>query len=350
MKKNEFLEKLEKGLAPLDGSERRRVLDYYDEMISDRAENGKTEEEAVAELGSPENVVEKILSEITDSDGGNSNGGNSNGKGGNNFEKTERRVGSDGKTKLKVKCEIEKINVAATDGNEIVFTYYESEKLRHDLTDENGEVTLKTRRKEWFFPRRLHLDEDFLSIDVAVPHAFSGDIVLQTATGAIRVEDLLRIGELKAETSAGSIRAENLKAEKAYFGTSTGSVTVNSAEILGDAEIKASMGSVKAENFKAGGRIDINVTTGSLKCDAEARKITLGSSTGSIRFKAKNADEIFVRCAVGSVKGVVCGAESEYSVHSSAATGKSNLAERTGTTGKKLTVTTGIGSINVNFE
>ena len=50
MKKKEFLKKLKKGLAAMGGYERQRVLDYYDEMISDRIETGKTEEEAVAEL------------------------------------------------------------------------------------------------------------------------------------------------------------------------------------------------------------------------------------------------------------------------------------------------------------
>ena len=45
-----------------------------------------------------------------------------------NYEKTEKRVETDGNVKLKVKCEIEKINVTATDGNEIAFTYYEGEK------------------------------------------------------------------------------------------------------------------------------------------------------------------------------------------------------------------------------
>ena len=64
MNKTDFLEKLKKGLAPISGNERQCVLDYSDEMISDRIENGKTEEEAVAELGSPESVVENILAEF----------------------------------------------------------------------------------------------------------------------------------------------------------------------------------------------------------------------------------------------------------------------------------------------
>ncbi len=340
MNKTDFLEKLKKGLAPISGNERQSVLDYYDEMISDRIENGKTEEEAVAELGSPESVVENILAEFAVS-------GEKNMK---KYEKTERKVGIDGKSKLKVKCEIEKINVTATDGNEIAFTYYEGEKLQHDLTDKDGEVVLETRNKTWFFRNRFGLDNDMFTIDVAVPRAFSGDLILEAATGAINVGDLLKVKELRAKVSTGSIRAEKLKAEKAFFEASTGSVTVNGAEILGDAEIKATTGSVKAENVKAGGRLEVNVTTGSLRCDVEAGKLALKATTGDVKFSVKNADEIYVKCAMGSVKGTVSGAESEYDIHSSATMGKSNLSERTGTTGKKLTVITTTGSINVNFE
>lgn len=339
MNKIDFLEKLKKGLAPISGNERQSVLDYYDEMISDRIENGKTEEEAVAELGSPESVVENILAEFAVS-------GEKNMK---KYEKTERKVGIDGKSKLKVKCEIEKINVTATDGNEIAFTYYEGEKLQHDLTDKDGEVVLETRNKTWFF-RRFGLDNDMFTIDVAVPRTFSGDLILEAATGAINVRDLLKVKELRAKVSTGSVRAENLKAEKVFFETSTGSITVSGAEILGDAEIKATTGSVKAENVKAGGRLEVNVTTGSLKCDAEAGKLALKATTGDVKFSVKNADEIYVKCTMGSVKGTVSGAESEYDIHSSATMGKSNLSERTGTTGKKLTVITTTGSINVNFE
>ena len=107
---------------------------------------------------------------------------------------------------------------------------------------------------------------------------------------------------------------------------------------------------MKAENVKAGGRLEVHVTTGSRKCDAEAGKLALRATTGDVKFSVKNADEIYVKCTMGSVKGTVSGAESEYDIHSSTTTGKSNLSERTGTAGKKLTVITTTGSINVNFE
>lgn len=63
MTKKEFLRRLKRGLSPLDRYERQRISDYYAEMIDDRIECGKTEEEAVEEIGSPETIARNTLSE-----------------------------------------------------------------------------------------------------------------------------------------------------------------------------------------------------------------------------------------------------------------------------------------------
>ncbi|MDO4344171.1 MAG: DUF1700 domain-containing protein [Eubacteriales bacterium] len=63
MNKTEFLDRLEKLLKSLDKQERRKFLAYYSEMIDDAMEDGCTEEEAVARIGSPGAAAEEILSE-----------------------------------------------------------------------------------------------------------------------------------------------------------------------------------------------------------------------------------------------------------------------------------------------
>lgn len=64
MTKQEFFEQLEKGLSGLPEEELHERLEFYSEMIDDRIEDGLSEEEAVKELGSPDEVIAKILSEI----------------------------------------------------------------------------------------------------------------------------------------------------------------------------------------------------------------------------------------------------------------------------------------------
>ena len=64
MNKTEFLDELRACLAGLPGEDIARSLDYYTEAIADRVEDGMTEEEATAELGAPNEIAERILSEI----------------------------------------------------------------------------------------------------------------------------------------------------------------------------------------------------------------------------------------------------------------------------------------------
>ena len=61
MNRQEFLDALAAQLASLPDAERERSLAFYMEMIDDRMESGATEEEAVASLGSVNEIAGEIL-------------------------------------------------------------------------------------------------------------------------------------------------------------------------------------------------------------------------------------------------------------------------------------------------
>ena len=64
MTKIEFIELLRVKLSGLPAQEVDERLDFYSEMIDDRIEEGKSEEEAIVELGSVDEVAEQIIAEI----------------------------------------------------------------------------------------------------------------------------------------------------------------------------------------------------------------------------------------------------------------------------------------------
>lgn len=53
MSKADFLRLLERALAQLSEEERQKNLEYYSELLDDMMEEGMTEAEATAKLGSP---------------------------------------------------------------------------------------------------------------------------------------------------------------------------------------------------------------------------------------------------------------------------------------------------------
>ena len=60
MNKNEFLSELEKRLNGLPKEDINNRIMFYGEMIDDRVDEGKSEEEAIADLGGIDNVVNEI--------------------------------------------------------------------------------------------------------------------------------------------------------------------------------------------------------------------------------------------------------------------------------------------------
>ena len=66
MRKDEFLAVLRKSLAVLPAADLDERLDFYREVIEDSMDEGLSEEEAVAQIGSPEQVVMQILTEYAE--------------------------------------------------------------------------------------------------------------------------------------------------------------------------------------------------------------------------------------------------------------------------------------------
>ncbi len=65
VKKSEFLYRLDGLLSDIPRDDAKRSLDYYAEMIDERIESGMSEEDAVAELGTPEDIAAQIVGDIT---------------------------------------------------------------------------------------------------------------------------------------------------------------------------------------------------------------------------------------------------------------------------------------------
>jgi len=65
MNKSEFMAALRENLKGVPEDDINKSLDFYAEMIDDRVEDGMSEEEAVEALGSMEEIINQILSEIS---------------------------------------------------------------------------------------------------------------------------------------------------------------------------------------------------------------------------------------------------------------------------------------------
>lgn len=63
MSKGKFLQQLNESLKPLSSKERADILQDYEEHFSIGLEEGKTEEEIVTSLGSPNQIAKELLAD-----------------------------------------------------------------------------------------------------------------------------------------------------------------------------------------------------------------------------------------------------------------------------------------------
>ena len=63
LNKEEFLNDLKCKLNSLSEEEREKTLNYYNEIIDDRIENGISEEEAVAQMEDTKTIATKLIPE-----------------------------------------------------------------------------------------------------------------------------------------------------------------------------------------------------------------------------------------------------------------------------------------------
>ena len=65
MTKAEFLNSLRENLSAFPENEINDYIEYYSEMIDDRIDDGLSEEEAVADIGTPQEVTDRIIKECS---------------------------------------------------------------------------------------------------------------------------------------------------------------------------------------------------------------------------------------------------------------------------------------------
>lgn len=64
MKKQEFLKELKASLKKFNDNETRDIINYYDEMISDKIEQGNNEEQIIDNLGSIKSISAQIQTDL----------------------------------------------------------------------------------------------------------------------------------------------------------------------------------------------------------------------------------------------------------------------------------------------
>ncbi len=215
----------------------------------------------------------------------------------------------------------------SADVKNVIVKYCESDKVKYDITEKNAQLTVI---KDTKFSISWGINLKDTKVTVLVPKTFAGDITVKSSSGSIKIADasankvdlnhssgsieLINISiadKLEAVNTSGSIKLENVTAKSVDLSNTSGSVTITNVNAADSANVKTSSGSIKLDRLKAGGNITL-------------------------------------KCTSGSVKGSICGKESDFSISAGCTSGSCNLENSSGAS-RELSAKTTSGSIKIEF-
>lgn len=346
MSKEQYLRKLRSLIHALPAEERRKVIDFYREMIEDKMESGKTERQAVEELGDAALLAQKILAEnpnrkrydgnriagvavasffavviiggvvfngLKASGGGwrMRNSANS-AQGVEADEQKEETAPVSGVKKITVDAENRDVTVEQGGGDRIVVTYRTDSTQTFTFSNRDGEVSLVNRdREKWNFFRFFDFSSARHSqILVTVPKGYAGELHLHSSNGKISVGNVEQLTALTCNTSNAGVSLNKVRANSVALDTSNARVQMDGVE---------------------------------------ADTLSANSSNGSIEFSGLISPDILLDTSNSAIRGNIIGKETDYAIHTDTSNGSCTPASRSGGA-KKLVAGTSNSSIAITFS
>lgn len=327
MKQEEFLQLLMSQLIELNEEDKNQLREYYNELIMDGMELGKTEDEIINEFGPADQVAARIRKEYAEY--------------GEMLSALPSKSRFSGKEEYR--SENTKIHTIIIDASNIpvdVIPVREgSVKVDFKPRDGVDTVSSNTIDGEFTFIHRMRsFSFNFFSlfqgprrIVVEVPEDFEGNLSVKTTNGSINVKGLKNLSNAKFLTSNAKITAINFVCKSVFMKTSNGSLNLDN--IHGD--------EMEAETSNAHIAAD--------SC-AMSNALMLTTKNGAIGVHNIECDKIVLKTSNAAITGTIHGDMRDYAIQSHTSNASCNLPNYSYPEQKKnLVARTSNGRIQVEF-
>lgn len=279
MTKTEFIQKLTEALTDLPGAERIRALEYFEEIIDDRIESGMNEEEAVAAMGSIDNILKETESEVKQAQQTHSR--SNAGKSDEPSVEFREPIQS-----LFVKCSSARLSVQGADlpagiTARISYRIPDDDQCLCSLSDGRLEVIHEKQKELGFSLRKLFSSASNTYIRITLNNPALSDGVIATSSGDLTLNKLVFTDSLDVGTASGNVNATDVAVQDVC-------------------KLHTSSGDVSAKNLTCGELLNIHTSSGDVCFNTvRAGKIEIGTASGDIEIRDTECDAFHSGSASG---------------------------------------------------
>ena len=312
MTRNEFLEKLASALSSLSGSERSRVLEYYDEMISDRMEEGMSEAEAVEAMGSIDQILNEAAPEAEPA-----------------FaeeaapqipgapllfrEPVESILSNTASATLLLRC------APLPDGATAMIELNLSENLqcRSALNRGRLEIFVETVRRKGFSLRDI-FSFAHSSVTVTLAESVLERAKLNASSGDAELTGLTFTDCLSIGTASGNIALTSVKVGAfCCLHTASGNITATALTSGDEISFKTASGDFRARNLGTSTLRFSSASGDAVLQQAKCNHIEAGTASGDFRLTDVQCNDLTASAASGDMTLSACTASGEVNLHTS---------------------------------
>ena len=280
MTKSEFILSLSEALTNMPGQTRKRVLEYFEEMIDDRTESGMSEEEAVAALGSIEDILKDIAPETL-----------------NTTHYIEAKTADRNEKYIILREPIDSMIVNSASANLII----RSEELPDGMTArvdfrlseeaeclcalESGILSVQYKKNE---PRKFSFRSFFDRLSESITITLNSPALtrckIEASSGDVQLSKLVFTESLKVHTASGDLNAHDVAVQCSC-------------------NLHTASGDITGKNLTCGELLEVHTASGDSDLfDIRAGKIDAGSASGEPTLSNIECDALNVHSASGDIE------------------------------------------------
>lgn len=242
------------------------------------------------------------------------------------------------------------INVIESSDDQLHITYYESNKLKYEVTTESGKVIMKQiRSMKWYDYIGINFFNE--SINIQIPAIFTKALSITTDNSTIDFKNLVHLESITANTENATIDFDNVITTKdIYCKTSNSVVEVNDVSCA-NLTILTTNSEVNIENATLSGDLVCETSSGIIYLeDVTSNSIDARNTNGMIDISRITGDHIVLITSNGIITGTINGDKTDYKIISSVSNGMNNLPSYQEDGEKYLEVSTSNGMIDIDFR
>lgn len=212
----------------------------------------------------------------------------------------------------------------ATDGKCTV-RCYETDKVKHKVEVVNGKLSITVQDTRKWYDYIISIFNN-LKLTISLPDSIYGSLEIENDTGKI---------ELPQETTFAGVTVK----------CDTGNIEARGISVIGTADLETATGAIRIEELRCHD-LEVSTNTGriSMKDVQASGLMDIESDTGNIEFKKCDAREIEIKTDTGNVTGTLLTAKT---FKTDSTTGKITVPDTTGE--GTCTVKTATGNINIDI-